>query len=211
MSKKFYQTPEGIANWPFLTEPDFKYDKGGVYKVELEIPRCNESDNLFELIQKEIKEAGPDSLKEGKPPINYDKENDSYRIRLAMTRHVINKIKGIDFIQKPQIFDVFNNPWPEDIKIQSGAILKCAFVIAPYCTNIRGVTLRLTHVQVIQLKNSAQLEITSPFEAVLDKEKSLNFQRNGRGSRQLQNKEDSAQNSLTENCDDDPFSDFFND
>lgn len=36
-NKKTFRSPPGIARWPYIKTPDFKYDKEGKYAVSLEV------------------------------------------------------------------------------------------------------------------------------------------------------------------------------
>ena len=50
---KTFTTPKGVAYFPYISQPDTKFDEAGVYKVNLCLPK-EEAEPVIKLINAEI-------------------------------------------------------------------------------------------------------------------------------------------------------------
>ena len=152
MAEKLIQftTPKGIAQYPWLSKPDTKFNEEGVYKVDLIIPKADaipvlkQINEVFaENVDKETKRAKGQDVVKAKPP--YWEELDDAK---QPTGNVVLRLKSK---YKPAVFDAKGIPMV-DSSIWGGSELKVNGTIAPYFTSIigAGVSLRLSAVQVIQ-------------------------------------------------------------
>jgi len=152
MAEKLIQftTPKGIAQYPWLSKPDTKFNEEGVYKVDLIIPKADaipllkQINEVFaENVDKETKRAKGQDVVKAKPP--YWEELDDAK---QPTGNVVLRLKSK---YKPAVFDAKGIPMV-DSNIWGGSELKVNGTIAPYFTSIigAGVSLRLSAVQVIQ-------------------------------------------------------------
>jgi hypothetical protein len=147
-----FTTPQGIAQYPWLSKPDTKFSEEGDYKVNLILPKAEaipllkQINEVFaENVDKETKKAKGKDIKKASPP--YFEELDDAG---QPTGNVILKFKS-KAAYKPAIFDAKGIPMI-DSNIWGGSELKINGSIAPYYTSLigAGVALRLRAVQVIQ-------------------------------------------------------------
>jgi hypothetical protein len=145
-----FTTPKGIAQYPWLSKPDTKFNEEGVYKVDLIIPKADaipllkQINEVFaENVDKQTKKAKGQDVVKAKPP--YWEELDDAK---QPTGNVVLRLKSK---YKPAVFDAKGIPMV-DSNIWGGSELKVNGTIAPYFTSIigAGVSLRLSAVQVIQ-------------------------------------------------------------
>ena len=147
-----FTTPQGIAQYPWLSKPDTKFSEEGDYKVNLILPKAEaipllkQINEVFaENVDKETKKAKGKDIKKANPP--YFEELDDAG---QPTGNVILKFKS-KAAYKPAIFDAKGIPMI-DSNIWGGSELKINGSVAPYYTALigAGVALRLRAVQVIQ-------------------------------------------------------------
>ena len=147
-----FTTPQGIAQYPWLSKPDTKFSEEGDYKVNLILPKAEaipllkQINEVFaENVDKETKKVKGKDIKKASPP--YFEELDDAG---QPTGNVILKFKS-KAAYKPAIFDAKGIPMI-DSNIWGGSELKINGSIAPYYTSLigAGVALRLRAVQVIQ-------------------------------------------------------------
>lgn len=153
-----YTTPAGIAQYPYLTKPDTKFNPDGEYKISLEIPGAAAQDIVTFLdeqfaasVAKAKKENAGKKIKEGDVPYSVDEDSGKVTVRFKLKAKVTPK-QGDPFEQRPAIFDAKGKPL-QDAKIGGGSKVKVAYELVPYYTAIAGagVSLRLKAVQVIDL------------------------------------------------------------
>lgn len=155
-----YTTPAGIAQYPYLTKPDTKFNPDGEYKCKLEISADQAQDIVTFLdeqheaavvkAKKDPKNAGK-KIKEGNQPYEVNEETGKVTVSFKLKAKVTPKV-GEPFEQRPAIFDAKGKPMQE-AKIGGGSKMKIAYEAVPYYTAIAGagVSLRLKAVQVIDL------------------------------------------------------------
>lgn len=153
-----FTTPAGIAQYPYLTKPDTKFNPDGEYKIALEIPGAAAQDIVTFLdeqfaasVAKAKKENAGKKIKEGDVPYSVDEDSGKVTVRFKLKAKVTPK-QGDPFEQRPAIFDAKGKPL-QDAKIGGGSKVKVAYELVPYYTAIAGagVSLRLKAVQVIDL------------------------------------------------------------
>lgn len=155
-----YVTPAGIAQYPYLSKPDTKFNPDGDYKVTLDIKSENAASLMQQLEDAHVKamedakaENKGKRIKEGELPfiVNEDAGTVSFKFKLKAK---VTPKKGDPFEQKPSLVDAKRKPLPASAKIGGGSTIKVAFEIIPYYTAIAGagVSLRLKAVQVLDLK-----------------------------------------------------------
>jgi hypothetical protein len=153
-----YVSPAGIAQYPYLTKPDTKFNPDGEYKLKLEIPADQAQDIVtfldeqHELAQAKAKKDNPGKkIKEGSAPYEVNEDTGKVSVSFKLKAKVTPK-SGDPFEQKPAIFDAKGKPL-QDAKIGGGSKVKVAYELVPYYTAIAGagVSLRMKAVQVIDL------------------------------------------------------------
>lgn len=153
-----YTTPAGIAQYPYLTKPDTKFNPDGEYKISLEIPGAAAQDLVtfldeqFAEAQAKAKKENPGKkIKAGDVPYSVDEDSGKVTFRFKLKAKVTPK-SGDPFEQRPALFDAKGKPL-QDAKIGGGSKVKVAYELIPYYTAIAGagVSLRLKAVQVIDL------------------------------------------------------------
>lgn len=154
-----YTTPAGIAQYPYLTKPDTKFNPDGEYKISVEIPGAAAQDIVtfldeqFEASVAKAKKENPGKkIKEGDVPYSVDDDSGKVTVRFKLKAKVTPKM-GDPFEQRPALFDAKGKPIGADTKIGGGSKVKVAYELVPYYTAIAGagISLRLKAVQVIDL------------------------------------------------------------
>ena len=146
-----FTTPKGIAQYPWLSKPDTKFNEEGEYKVNLVLtkedatPVIEQINAAFaENLKVQIKENGKD-IKTANPPYMNELDDDG-----KPTGNVIIKFKS-KALYPPAIFDAKGDVM-KDSNIWGGSEIRVNGSIAPYYVKLigAGVALRLRAVQVIQ-------------------------------------------------------------
>ena len=159
-----YVTPLGVAQYPWLVEPDTKFNPDGDYKVnmlfgdsknaDLQYMLDDLSSTLEEFYQSLIKDPkySKYASKIHKADL-YEEDADGNIVMKFKQRAVLKSIKGTYDVKIP-IFDSKGKPL-SDIKLGGGSKIKLCFAVAPYfvpSTKMCGLSLRPVAVQVIELK-----------------------------------------------------------
>jgi len=146
-----FTTPKGIAQYPWLSKPDTKFNEEGEYKVNLILskkeaaPVIEQINAAFaENFKVQEKEHGKD-IKTANPPYTDELDDDN-----KPTGNVIIKFKS-KALYPPTIFDAKGNVM-KDSNIWGGSEIRVNGSIAPYYVKLigAGIALRLRAVQVIQ-------------------------------------------------------------
>lgn len=159
-----YVTPLGVAQYPWLVEPDTKFNPDGDYKVNMLFGDSKNADLQYMLddLNNTLEEYYKALLKDPKyskyaSKINkadiYEEDADGNIVMKFKQRAVIKSIKGTYDVKIP-IFDSKGKPL-SDIKLGGGSKIKLCFSVAPYfvpSTKMCGLSLRPVAVQVIELK-----------------------------------------------------------
>jgi len=147
-----FTTPKGIAQYPWLSKPDTKFDEDGQYKVNLVLskedatPIINQINESFaQNLKEETKKNKGKDIKTASPP--YVEELDD---KGKPTGNIIIKFKS-KAMYPPAIFDAQGNVM-KDSNIWGGSEIRVNGSIAPYYVPLigAGVSLRLRAVQVIE-------------------------------------------------------------
>ena len=143
--KLTFSTDKGIAQYPWLTKPDFAFDSAGQYKVNLKMSP-EEAKELVDEVRKIAKDEFGDKADKARMPFKKDPETGEVII--------ITKSKF-----KPKIVDSAGHIIPDHAtpQIFGGSQLKLAGTIYPYkqSGNV-GISLQLAGVQIIELVSSTQ-------------------------------------------------------
>jgi len=158
-------TPSGTARYPWLVEPNTRFNEDGVFQCDLIV--SEKDGKAFEkTIKKALKSYHDEELrKSGKSKLRladlpcrpFDDEEDEYGdspwfIRAKLEAQYVTKA-GKTVKNRVVQFDSKNNVINE--QVGSGSVLKMAVV--PYFWNVAskgiGVTLKLQAVQVIELQS----------------------------------------------------------
>ena len=155
-----YTTPAGIAQYPYLTKPDTKFNPDGEYKLSVEIKDPNLSAPIVAFLDAESaasvakakKENPGKKIKEGDVPYSVNDDTGAVTVKFKLKAKVTPKV-GDPFEQRPALFDAKGKPIGADAKIGGGSKVKVAYELVPYYTAIAGagISLRLKAVQVINL------------------------------------------------------------
>lgn len=167
MAKNEQLKIKGLASWAKVFQPDTKYDKKGIYSINVIVPEdqaakvCERLDEIAEAnAQKIVKEQSKlkATLSTRLPyETDYDDNGDP-------TGNILFKVKmkaagttrdGKEFTQKPLVVDAKRTPMTGDVLIGNDSVVKVAFEPSPYYAAAQkqaGVTLRLKGVQVLTLK-----------------------------------------------------------
>ena len=154
-----FVSPKGIASYPYLTNPDTKFNPDGEYKVSLIVAGDDASKAIDFLTEKHNasvaqakKENAGKRVKEGELPC-IENDDGTVTFKFKMKAKVTPK-KGDPFEQKPALFDAKGKPLTGETKVGGGSTIKVSYEVVPYYTAIAGagVSLRLKAVQIIELK-----------------------------------------------------------
>jgi hypothetical protein len=154
-------TPVGTAKWPWLNEPDTKFNPDGEYRVELVLAEddgVSLEARLKEIRDKafaEYKKAGGGRGVKLAPhfPISVNQEDGTFSVKAKLKAKIATR-SGRTWEQRPVLFDSRGTPIKGEIRIGSGSRIRLSLEVAPFnAPSIGvGVTLRLRGVQVIEVK-----------------------------------------------------------
>lgn len=160
--KKFVRitSPLGTAIYPRLTQPDTKFDKDGVYSVDLELDPTDKAASAFidslkkasdEAYKALVEEKGGKKLKRCDLPI---KETDDGKVRIKFKLKAKAGNDERSWEQKPVIFDSAGTAMQAPPNVGSGSRIKVAFEVVPFFTAMvgAGISLRMKAVQIVELK-----------------------------------------------------------
>lgn len=163
-----YTTPLGVAQYPWLVEPDTKFNPDGDYKVNM---LFGDKDNEhLKLILKDLANILEEyyqgvitdpkyakvASKIQKADI-YEEDTDGNIVMKFKQKAILKSIKGTHEVKIP-LFDSKGKPL-SNIKLGGGSKIKLCFSVAPYyvpSTRMCGLSLRPVAVQVIELKEWAE-------------------------------------------------------
>ena len=138
MSKTKFTTPKGVAIYPWLQpgRPDTAFDTEGKYKVQLKMAEA-EAKPIMDLISEAKKDnfAAKDNVR-----LPYDRDEETGEITFKLQSKY-----------QPKYVDSSGSPIPEQ-KVPlmfGGSELKAKGMLDPYSGNSKGISMRLSAVQVI--------------------------------------------------------------
>lgn len=163
-----YTTPLGVAQYPWLVEPDTKFNPDGDYKVNM---LFGDKDNEhLKFILKDLNSILEEyyqgiitdpkyakvASKIQKSDI-FEEDTDGNIVMKFKQKAILKSIKGTHEVKIP-LFDSKGKPL-SNIKLGGGSKIKLCFSVAPYyvpSTRMCGLSLRPVAVQVIELKEWAE-------------------------------------------------------
>src|SRR6478736_6756071 len=158
-------TPQGVALWPKLSEPDTTFKDEGEYQVTLVLP-AEEAQPLIDkaeahlalFIKEQSALIGKKNLaKSNFSPTKDDLDRDTEeptgnkRLTFKMKASTVTKTgKKLDFT--PAVFDKFGKP--TDANIGSGSLIRVNFEVRPYYvpTMGAGYSFAIVAVQVLEAR-----------------------------------------------------------
>lgn len=147
--------PAGIAVYPHLTNPDYKYDEAGKFSTKVSIPEADAAPFMKRIKAFYKAEAKKEGLKvrKGGLPWEDDEERPGNVLfkGISMKHNIAAKGDRPAYKQSPLLFDAAKNRLPEDTKVGGGSTIKCAVTPSLYDGFGGGVKLYLEAVQVIDL------------------------------------------------------------
>lgn len=155
-------SPKGLAVYPHLDAPDFKFKEEGEFSTKLRMPAADAA-KLVKRIEEEHKKAQEIAKQENPKkkikesqyrPYEEDEETGEVIFSFKMGHKITRKKDGKVIELWPALFDAAGKPLPKGVKIGGGSTLRVAFTFNHYYTPLvgAGVGLRLEAVQVIDLK-----------------------------------------------------------
>lgn len=163
--KKYLTSPEGKAIYPWLNRADTQFNKGGEFKLTLELSP-EDAAELTERINVAIDEKFDEQYEKAKPQDKkkmvkqYPYENvcddtgeetGDIGFKFKMNHTVTTKDEET-FKQTPALFDKYGKAITDNI--YGGSRVKCAYELVPYYIGkdkAVGCSLRLRAVQVMEL------------------------------------------------------------
>jgi hypothetical protein len=158
-----FTSPRGVARYPHLNAPDTKFNKAGVYRVDL-LLKGADAETLIEKFNTAYGEAVAKAAAENKgkkikkadvpySAVTDDEGNETGETKFSfkMTASGVRK-DGTPWQRRPTIFDAKGQP-VKDAKIGGGSEIKVAYSLMPFYTAAvgAGISLRLEAVQVLKL------------------------------------------------------------
>jgi hypothetical protein len=156
-------TPVGVAVYPRLNEPDYKFDPAGIFSVTLRVP-AEAGQELKNTLDAKLDEWHIDQMKTRRKPnlkrapltvkaaIDEDgNETGEWDFKFSM-KHDVTTQTGKNWVQRPKLYDGQGKGFVGPV-IGGGSKLVINFVPAPYFTPTMGcgLKLRLNAVQVVEL------------------------------------------------------------
>lgn len=168
--RKRITTPVGRARFPWLCQPDTKFDPEGVFRVQLLLdPEENEdflkrldamADEAFEDAKEDLKEKRPQDVDKvrRKDPYEYDYDDEGNKTGKVYVKFKMNHIITTDSGKielEPDLFDAKGNIIDkDDFNVTGGSKIRINFTPRKYymaSTKLAGVSLQLNAVQIIEL------------------------------------------------------------
>jgi hypothetical protein len=147
-NKGKFVSPKGIAQYPWLTKPDTKFNAEGVYKVSLAVPKAEAKDFVEAAKQAFVDEFGQSKMAKAHMPFKEDEEG--------------NVVFSFKSKLKPRLYDSQGKPITDDVAVGGGSVVKVSGAFGPYNKGANmGVALYLNAVQIIKLTEVS----SSPFGA----------------------------------------------
>tara|TARA_R100001594_G_scaffold101815_2_gene136393 strand:+ start:482 stop:1087 length:606 start_codon:yes stop_codon:yes gene_type:complete len=155
-------TPKGTAVWPWLTEPNRKFDQAGVYSVNLKMS-SEDAEEFVKTITRVRDEFHEEETKTQKKKIKKadlplvevvdDQGNETGEVELKLKMNASYEHDGKTITQRPTLIDTKQNPITEDVRVGSGTTMRCGVEVRPWYVPSQGVgvSLRLKVVQIIEL------------------------------------------------------------
>ena len=169
-------SPEGIAVWPRLNEPDREFDPAGLFHVKLRVSGKEAEGFMHEVTeyrdenyQASCAQKGKKKLEQNDLPWQEDEENPGEFLISFKLKAKVTARNGDSWEQRPTLLDSQLKP-ATGVSIGAGSKLKISTVVNAYCTpsGTTGVTLWCKAVQIIELVEygggSHGLEATKGFE-----------------------------------------------
>jgi hypothetical protein len=156
-------TPIGVAVYPRLNEPDYKFDPAGTFSVTVRVAG-DEGQVLKDKLDKQLDEWHAQNIKEKrkpnlkradltvKPALD-DEGNETGELDFKFTmKHNVTTQSGKSWVQRPKLYDSQGKGFDGPV-IGGGSKLVVNFVPAPYYAPAMGcgLKLRLNAVQIIEL------------------------------------------------------------
>lgn len=162
--KKTFVTPVTECRYPFLDKPDTRFDKDGVYRIQLVFEKDDDfiekvkkaSLREFEKAKESMKPKDAATLKyhcPAKPIINDDGDDTgqvelSFKSKASFTDHKTGERRAI----KVPVFDAKGKPLKVIPRIGNGSKVSIAFNVAPHVvTGTFYYTTYLNAVQIVEL------------------------------------------------------------
>lgn len=163
-------TPQGVALWPKLAEPDCTFKEEGVYEVTLVLP-AEEAQPLVDkaeahlalFIKEQSALLGKKNLSRSQHwPIKDDIDKDTEeptgnkKITFKMKASTVSKTgKKLEFT--PAVFDKFGKPTDPDFG--NGSLIRVNFEVRPYYTPSlgAGISFQLVAVQVLEVRGRSKV------------------------------------------------------
>jgi len=155
-------TPVGIAKWPYLVEPDTKFNADGEYRVELVLPAGEDAEELFAKVSAfrdkaavEYKKLGGGKAVKIAPSFPLVRNDDGTISVKAKLKAKVTSKAGRSWEQRPAMFDSKGVPINSEIRVGSGSRIRLSLELAPFNSPAIGgcgVSARLRGVQVIEIK-----------------------------------------------------------
>ena len=156
-------TPIGVAIYPRLNEPDYKFEPAGVFHVTVRV-EAKAGQKLKDKLDAKLDAWHKSQMKERrKPQLNRapltikpatdDDGNETGELDFKFTmKHNVTTKNGKSWVQRPKLYDSQGKGFT-GATIGGGSKLVVNFVPAPYFTPTMGcgIKLRLNAVQVIDL------------------------------------------------------------
>tara|TARA_Y100001938_G_C8090094_1_gene434502 strand:- start:2146 stop:2757 length:612 start_codon:yes stop_codon:yes gene_type:complete len=155
-------TPKGTAIYPWLNEPNRKFDPAGVYAVNLRMT-ADEAETFINKItevrdehhQSQTKELKKKLKKADLPVIEVvdDQGNETGEIELKCKLKASYEYDGKTITQRPVMIDAKQQKVSDDVRVGSGTTMKVGVEVRPWYVPSQGVgvSLRLKVVQIIDL------------------------------------------------------------
>ncbi len=152
MANAMHNTAQGRVEWAKILQPDYKFDKDGLFTMDFYLDR-EPAQAVLEVIRPIVamkaQQEGAKSY--AAPPFTLDKDSGVHCFKYRQS--AIGRPKnGEPFNISIDVFDARMNPWPRDVLIGNGSIIKVCFTLWPWNVSARGgvgVTLRPKAVQII--------------------------------------------------------------
>jgi len=157
LTNEIHTTQLGKCEWAHILKAQTKFDSDGIYSIKLILGEVD-AEPIKDLVRHSAEahhqletQMGHSVAGWALPPWTFDKETSVYKFNFK--QKAIGKPKNEEpFPISIDVFDAKINPWPKDVLIGNGSLVKVAFTLYSWnsaAQNGVGVTLQLKAVQVV--------------------------------------------------------------
>ena len=204
-----FTTMKGEAYWAYIFSPDTKYNPDGDFKLKFRAKgdaALRLQEKVDSLVKQSLEKAKEENkgkkIKQAEPPyqeVYNDNDEPTGELEFSFKQKAVIPTKNGPMKKRVMVVDAKGNTITEQLKVGNGSVVKVAFDPNLYFTPTAGagVSLRLTGVQIIELK-----EYESGNSLGFGEEEGYEFSNNKNGSQNATEEDNEEEEFFDSNSED---------